>query len=86
MMPPTQESDRPATSEARRSGGIHSRSGRPRRKVRGLFENQGVPESELFACELCVTEGGNNAVEYSSGRARGLRVSVEAGSVRDTRA
>jgi serine phosphatase RsbU (regulator of sigma subunit)/anti-sigma regulatory factor (Ser/Thr protein kinase) len=77
MAPPTQESDRPATLRLAVPAEFTSVRAAAA-KVREFLENQGVPESELFACELCVTEGGNNAVEYSSGRARGLRVSVEA--------
>lgn len=38
--------------------------------VRGFLAEQGVPDNELFACELCVAEACNNAVEYAQGRAR----------------
>lgn len=38
--------------------------------VRGFLAEQGVPDSDLFACELCVAEACNNAVEYAQGAAR----------------
>ena len=46
--------------------------------VRGFFAEQGVPDQELFACELCVAEACNNAIEYAGAPGRDLPVSVDA--------
>ncbi len=52
--------------------------------VRGFFAEQGVPDKELFACELCVAEACNNAIEYArpSGRERPVLVDAVCGSRR----
>ncbi len=46
--------------------------------VRGFFAEQGVPDHELFACELCVAEACNNAIEYGQSPDRDLPVLVDA--------
>jgi len=33
--------------------------------IRGFLTEQGIPEKDLFACELCVAEACNNAFEYA---------------------
>jgi serine phosphatase RsbU (regulator of sigma subunit)/anti-sigma regulatory factor (Ser/Thr protein kinase) len=46
--------------------------------VRNFLAGQDVAEQELFACELCITEASNNAVEYAFGAARELKLVAEA--------
>ena len=52
--------------------------------VRGFFAEQGVPDKELFACELCVAEACNNAIEYAqpAGRERPVLVDAVCGACR----
>ncbi|HEY3755944.1 MAG TPA: SpoIIE family protein phosphatase [Opitutaceae bacterium] len=38
--------------------------------VRGFLAEQGVLDNDLFACELCVAEACNNAIEYAQGEYR----------------
>jgi serine phosphatase RsbU (regulator of sigma subunit)/anti-sigma regulatory factor (Ser/Thr protein kinase) len=46
--------------------------------IRNFLAGQDVAEKELFACELCISEASNNAVEYAHGAARELKLVAEA--------
>ncbi len=46
--------------------------------VRDFLAGQGLPERELFSCELCVAEAANNAVEYAEGPLAGMPSLAEA--------
>jgi anti-sigma regulatory factor (Ser/Thr protein kinase) len=46
--------------------------------IRGFLAEHGVVESQLFACESCLAEACNNAVEYARGPARQMLPAVEA--------
>lgn len=46
--------------------------------IRGFLAEHGVAESELFACESCLVEACNNAVEYAASDARERTPSAEA--------
>lgn len=46
--------------------------------VRTFFAEQGVTSEELFACELCVAEACNNAVEYATGPGKKHHAFVDA--------
>ncbi|HWA10529.1 MAG TPA: SpoIIE family protein phosphatase [Opitutaceae bacterium] len=46
--------------------------------IRAFLKDQGVPEPELFAYELCLAEAANNAVEYATGPQRSQRPVAEA--------
>lgn len=46
--------------------------------VRGFFAEQGVSAQELFACEVCVAEACNNAVEYATPEGRVHHAFVDA--------
>ena len=46
--------------------------------VRGFFAEQGVSDKELFACEVCVAEACNNAVEYATPEGRVHHAVVDA--------
>jgi serine phosphatase RsbU (regulator of sigma subunit)/anti-sigma regulatory factor (Ser/Thr protein kinase) len=45
--------------------------------VRNFLAGQDVPERDLFACELCVAEAGNNAVEYARGPGREQKLAAD---------
>ncbi len=47
-------------------------------RVRSFFAEQGVTGKDLFACELCVAEACNNAVEYADAAAREHQAFVDA--------
>ncbi len=63
MGPATLEPDRPATLRLAFPPD-HPSARAAAATVRRFFAEQGVSEKELFACELCVAEACNNAVEY----------------------
>lgn len=46
--------------------------------VRSFFAEQGVSTQELFACELCVAEACNNAVEYATDEGKKHHAFVDA--------
>jgi len=46
--------------------------------VRSFLAEQGVSSEELFACELCVAEACNNAVEYATGPGKKHHAFVDA--------
>lgn len=46
--------------------------------IRGFLTEQGLAADELFACELCLAEACNNAVEYADGPGRDLQPAVDA--------
>lgn len=46
--------------------------------IRGFLAEHGVRENELFACESCLAEACNNAVEYARDAARTFPPSVDA--------
>jgi serine phosphatase RsbU (regulator of sigma subunit)/anti-sigma regulatory factor (Ser/Thr protein kinase) len=46
--------------------------------IRAFLAEQGVEEKELFPCELCIAEASNNAIEYSEGPSRDLKLVAEA--------
>lgn len=46
--------------------------------IRAFLAEQGVPEKELFPCELCIAEATGNAIKYAEGRARDLPPVAEA--------
>jgi serine phosphatase RsbU (regulator of sigma subunit)/anti-sigma regulatory factor (Ser/Thr protein kinase) len=48
------------------------------KSLREFLSQHGLAEQELFACELCLAEACNNAVEYADERARDLPVVAEA--------
>lgn len=48
------------------------------RSLRDFLAAQGLTENELFACELCLVEACNNAVEYAEGPARRRSILAEA--------
>jgi serine phosphatase RsbU (regulator of sigma subunit)/anti-sigma regulatory factor (Ser/Thr protein kinase) len=45
--------------------------------IRGFLAGYGAEEAELFACELCAAEAGNNAAEYAPSAARGQKLAAE---------
>ncbi len=46
--------------------------------MRGFLAEQGVSDQELFACELCLAEACNNAIEYATGPGREKLPTAEA--------
>lgn len=47
-------------------------------RLRAFLAGQGLGESELFQCELCLVEACNNAVQNTAGPARQLPITAEA--------
>lgn len=77
MAAPSLQPDRPATLRIAFPPD-HASARAAAATVRGFFAEQGVPEKELFACELCVAEACNNAVDYARGPAKKEHAYVEA--------
>jgi anti-sigma regulatory factor (Ser/Thr protein kinase) len=46
-------------------------------EVRKFLASQGLPEKEIWACELAMVEGCNNAVQYVEQSARAEKISLE---------
>jgi len=46
--------------------------------IRAFLAEHGVPDKELFPYELCIAEASNNAIQYSEGPSRDLKLVAEA--------
>lgn len=46
-------------------------------QVRGFLTLHGLPEKEIWACELALVEGCNNAIQHVSGTARRKQILLE---------
>src|SRR3954463_705697 len=77
MLPAPLQPDHPATLRLAFLPDVRS-SRAAAAVMRGFLAEQGVAEQELFACELCLAEACNNAIEYATGPARERLPSAEA--------
>src|SRR5689334_9866264 len=46
--------------------------------IRSFLAEQGVPQKELFSCELCIAEASTNAITHAPAQAQALEPVVEA--------
>jgi anti-sigma regulatory factor (Ser/Thr protein kinase) len=77
MAAPSLQPDRPATFRVGFPPDLPSARAAAA-AIRGFLAEHGVAEKELFACESCLAEACNNAVEYARGAGREQPPAVEA--------